>query len=249
MMRDLVAAGFDVEGFDLTPEMVSEAKRVMTEIGRDPDSAWEGSVLDSDSFARPGSSGTTRPDAAICVGVLPHVPPTSDAEVLTNLHDAVRPGGMVVVEARNELFALFTLNRFTFELFVDRLIPVETLRSLAPGHQEDSEDASDKLSGQLKALRSMFRTDLPPVRKGVAGEPGYDEVLSRVHNPFELSALASEVGLVDVRVQYFHFHALPPMFGDVVAEQALIASLAMEDPNDWRGLLMASAFFVVGTRP
>ena len=37
--------------------------------------------------------------------------------MLANLRDAVRPGGLVAVEARNQLFALFTLNRYSRDLF------------------------------------------------------------------------------------------------------------------------------------
>lgn len=51
--------------------------------------------------------------------------------------------------------------------------------------------------------------DLPPTRKGYEGEPGYDEVLSRTYNPFELKAIASEAGLRDVDVLFYHFHAFP----------------------------------------
>lgn len=239
MMRDLLRAGLDVEGFDLTPEMVVEAKRVVADLGRSVDTVWEGSVLDASAFSPPtGGSGPY--DAALCVGVLPHVPESADETVLGNLRDAVRPGGLVIAEARNELFALFTLNRFTHQLFLERLVPVASLHEHAP-------DGS--LTAPLAELAGMFRTDLPPVRTGVAGEPGYDEVLSRVHNPFELAALARRAGLVDVSVRYFHYHALPPMFGGAVPEAALAASLEMEDPDDWRGTFMASAFFVVGTRP
>ena len=55
------------------------------------------------------------------IGVLPHVPKGSDVEVVGNLRDSVGDGGLVVVEARNQLFALFTFNRYTYELVRDEL--------------------------------------------------------------------------------------------------------------------------------
>ena len=158
-LRALDPDEFERFGFDLTPEMVAEAQRVLGGRGE----AWEGSVLDREAYR-----GAPY-DAAVCVGVLPHVPPEADEVVLRNLTAAVRPGGLVVVEARNALFGLFTLNRPTYELFRDVLI----------------RDRSDE---ELEPLRERLRMDLPPVRGGKADEPGYDEVLSRTHVPFELAA-------------------------------------------------------------
>jgi SAM-dependent methyltransferase len=213
-LRDLDPDEFDRFGFDLTPEMVTVGRRVLGDRGE----LWEGSVLDPAAFR-----GAPY-DAVVCVGVLPHVPPEADEVVLRNLVGATRPGGLVVVEARNALFALFTLNRPSYELFRDVLI-------------------GDRSDEELAPLRERFRMDLPPVRAGKAGEPGYDEVLSRTHVPFELAAQAEAAGLRDVRTLFYHFHDVPPLLGPDRER-----SLARERPDDWRGYVMASAFLVAGTR-
>lgn len=214
-LRGLDPDEFERAGFDLTPEMVAEARRVLGGRGE----AWEGSVLDPAAYRGPPY------DAAVCVGVLPHVPAEADAAVLANLVAAVRPGGLVVVEARNQLFGLFTLNRYTYELFRDELLP----------HVEEE---------RLAPLRELVRMDLPPVRGGKADEPGYDEVLSRTHNPFVLRGQAEAAGLVGVRTLFYHYHDVPPQLGPSVE-----ASLALERPDDWRGHFLASAFLLAGTRP
>ena len=167
MLRDLAAPGRALAGFDLTPEMVVEARKVLPAA-----KIWEGSVTDPKAY-RGGPY-----DAAICFGVLPHIREQDDAAVLRNLRKCVKPGGSVFVEARNELFALFTLNRYSCELFRKTLIDLPALRKKA-----SNEDAV-KLDEALQSLDERFRMDLPPVRKGKSGEPGYDEVLSRTHNPF-----------------------------------------------------------------
>jgi SAM-dependent methyltransferase len=213
-LRDLDPDEFERHGFDLTPEMVAEAQRVLGGRGE----VWQGSVLDRGSY-RGGPY-----DAVVCVGVMPHVPPETDETVLANVVDAVRPGGLVAVEARNELFALFTLNRYTYDFFRESLLPDVDEARLAP-------------------LKELLRMDLPPVRGGKAGEPGYDEVLSRTHNPFVLRAQAEAAGLRDVRTLFYHYHDVPPMLGPSVP-----ASVALEDPHDWRGHFLASAFVVAGTR-
>jgi SAM-dependent methyltransferase len=244
MLRDLNLPGLERYGFDLTPQMTEEARRVLGAQGVAPERIWEGSVLDRSAFRPPRADIGSGFDAAICFGVLPHVPAGSDVTVLSNLASAVRPGGLVACEARNTLFALFTLNRYSRELFRRDLIREDELRAAA---KDESERAA--LDDALKQLDERFRMDLPPVRKGYEDEPGYDEVLSRTHNPFELRQQAEKAGLVDVRVLFYHYHALPPMLEKLVPGLFRRASVAGEDPEDWRGHFMASAFILTGRRP
>jgi SAM-dependent methyltransferase len=238
-MLRLLPAELDRYGFDLTPEMVTEAVRVLGEQGVPDGHVWEGSVVDPAAFRlRPDGSAY---DAAVCVGVLPHVPAEVDDLVLANLRGAVRPGGRVVIEARNELFALFTMNRYTRVLFVGVLVPVDRLRKAAG-------DESDELDAALDDLGAMFRNDQPPVRTGKADEPGYDEVLSRTHHPLELRDRMEAAGFTDLQILFYHWHALPPLAGSRVPHVQRAVSLELERPDDWRGLVMASAFLVAGTR-
>lgn len=226
-------------GFDVTPEMVQEARRVLGLQSVPSDHVWEGSVLDERAFVGPG--GLSRFDAVLCVGVLPHVPEGQDERVIENLRRATRPGGRVLVEARNQLFALFSLNRYTSRLFLNDLVPVERLRAAA------GEEAAS-LEVALTSLEDTFRNDLPPLRAGSDDEPGYDEVISRTHNPLVLRDLMVESGFAEVGIRFYHWHALPPQFGEQVPATQRAVSLELERPDDWRGLVMASAFLVVGTR-
>ena len=177
-------------------------------------------------------------DAAMCIGVLPHVRPDDDVTVLTRLRDAVRPGGLVIVEARNQLFSLFTLNRYSRDFFLSELIRPQTLTGADP----------TILRAALEELDQRFRIDLPPVRRGHEGEPGYDEVLSRTHNPLVLPEQMGAVGFCNVRLLFYHYHALPPMLERHLPDVFRKQSLALEDPQNWRGHFMASAFILVGER-
>jgi SAM-dependent methyltransferase len=239
MLRDLAWPGLERWGFDLTPEMVAEAQRVLGQQGVAQDRVWQGSALDPAAYRGAADAPSAGFDAAICFGVLPHVPAEADAQAIANLAAAVRPGGLVAIEARNALFALYTQNRFTSQFFRERLIDSEALRKRVE---------ADAVEGALERLDAQFRMDLPPIRKGYEGEQGYDEVLSRTHVPFELAAQARAAGLSDVRILFYHFHALPPMCEAAFPEAYRAASVAMEDPEDWRGHFMASAFVLVGVR-
>jgi len=235
-----VARRIDVYGFDLTPEMVNEARHVLAESGVPPGHIWRGSVVSPRSFRAP-AGGPKRFDAAISIGVLPHVDAGADALVIRNLRNAVRPGGLVAVEARNQLFSLFTMNRYSYQFVTDELIRTGDLR-------RRSRRAALRLPIALDKVRRQFRMDLPPVRRGKAGAPGYDEVTSRAHNPITLKALFERLGLGKVRVLFYHYHCLPPMCEPDLPEFFREWSLAMETPDDWRGHFMASAFVVTGVR-
>ena len=151
------------------------------------------------------------------------------------------PRGLAVVEARNQLFSLFTLNRPSYQFVRDELVRAGEMT-------ERSAEAGPIVGDALERMQAHFRMDLPPVRRGKVDEPGYDEVLSRTHNPLTLRTAFEAAGFRDVRVLFYHFHALPPMFEAAAPAWFLEASVAMERVDDWRGYFMASAFVLVGTR-
>ena len=234
MLRRLADLGLELYGFDLTAEMVEEARRVMAAWNVPPDRFWQGSVADAADYRRPPAGY----DAALCFGVFPHVPASLDEAAIANLHAALAPGGMVAIEARNQLFALFTLNRYTRDLFLNYLIAADALT--------EAERAA--IAPALAALEKQFRVDLPPPRQGKAGEPGYDEVLSRTHNPLVMRSQLEAAGFRDVRVLFYHYHALPPMLEAHAPEWFRRRSLELENPADWRGHFMASAFIATGRK-
>ena len=242
MLRELTGLGLTLHGFDLTPEMVAEARRVLADLGLPPSTVWEGSVLDPAAFRLPPEAGSQKPDAVVCCGVLPHIPEDQEDSAIRNLMSSVRPGGLVVLEARNALFALFTLNRYSHGFFLEELCQAPQLRRLAGETLPALDDCLDGLAG-------MFRTDLPPKRQGTTQSPGYDEILSRGHNPLVLKAKLEQAGLREVRPLFYHFHCLPPMFEASLPAFFRENSLRMEDPEDWRGYFMASAFLMTGTTP
>ncbi len=241
MLRDLSGLDAELFGFDLTPGMVEEARRVMNGLGHPAENIWTGSVLDRNSFCAAGKEGRAKYDAAICVGVLPHIPETAEVALLENLYHAVDNDGLVMIEARNELFALFTMNRYSHDYIAGELIK-------RGGENPSSAEAAAYLEDITGAMKSHFRMDMPPIRKGKAGEPGYDEIISRTHNPIVMKSKFEKAGFKDVEVLFYHYHCLPPIYEQQHPELFRKLSVEMEDPLDWRGHFMASAFILAGKR-
>jgi 2-polyprenyl-3-methyl-5-hydroxy-6-metoxy-1,4-benzoquinol methylase len=241
MLRHMVRPERQVYGFDLTPEMIGEAQKVMSTLNVPKHHIWQGSITDSKAFDCPGARAENY-DLILSFGVLPHLQEGDEIQVIRNLYDSLKPGGTAVVEARNELFSLFTLNRYSKEFFLNRLIDAPNLIARSNSEASGLEEA-------ILQLDKMFRTDLPAIRIGKQGEPGYDEVVSRLHNPLVLGKQFVEAGFTQLRTLFYHYHCLPPMVSDKVPQLFRRESLTMEaDPEDWRGHFMASAFVVVATR-
>ncbi|MDH3974314.1 MAG: class I SAM-dependent methyltransferase [Deltaproteobacteria bacterium] len=237
-LRDILNEGIDLYGFDLTPEMVEEAKRIFSENDLPENNIWHGSVLDKEAFALPGKDLGAF-DAVICSGVMPHISEEDEDHVICNLKSAVKPGGLVALEARNQFFSLFSLNRYSYDFFRNELIRADEL--LQQGREYNNE-----ITESLEAMKEQFRMDFPPVRKGKESEPGYDEVLSRVHNPLILKEKFEQMGFTEVNLKFYHFHPLPPVFSKQLPDFFVKQGVTMENPDDWRGFFMASAFFVIG---
>ena len=241
MMRMLHNVERDLFGFDLTPAMVDEAKIVGRETGIPEENFWVGDATDPNSYA----SGPVTPengyDALICSGVLPHLDDEETTPLFQHLRNTVKPGGLVIVEARNQLFSLFSLNRYSRDFFLNDLIRADELKASA-------EKSGDDPSKVLKAVEQIFKNEHPPLRTGDNNALGYDEITSNTHNPLLLRPFFEGLGFREVFLDFYHFHPLPPMFEPEFPGLFRQLSLQMEHSRDWRGYFMASAFLISGIR-
>jgi len=234
-MRRLQEEGVQVWGFDLVPEMVEQGQRVLASSGS-ADRIWQGDITDPTSFRAPGGDDPPTFDMTLAMGVFPHI--ADERQALRNMADATTPGGHVLVEFRNELFSLFTVNRYSYSLITEELIGIPRLRQEHP-------DRSADLDAIAERLRSFYRLDQPPPRLGEPDAPGYDAILSKFDNPLTIGRIFEDVGLRVNRLFFYHFHAVPPLFESEYSGLFRQLSLTMErDPSDWRGHFMASAFVV-----
>lgn len=235
-------AGAEVWGFDFSEKMAAAAKARLEGEGL-VNRVWTGDITQASSFHPANVQRPEAFDACLAAGVFPHLTEEQEGAALRNMAAAVRPGGRVFVELRNELFALFTLNRLSHEFFLEKLIQACRLRAENPPHADELEEAASE-------LRKFFRMDLPVTRPSPAGAPSsIDGILCRFKNPYECPEFFEAAGLKIKRFHFYHFHALPPLLEEKFPALFRAASLEMEkDPSDWRGYFMASAFVTEAIR-
>jgi SAM-dependent methyltransferase len=224
----VAAKGVDVWGFDLAVEMVRKAREKIVSVGGNPGQIFMADIEDHSTYERqvPGSKF----DALIAMGVMPHI--ERELIALENMSALLKPGGTVFVEFRNKLFNLFTFNRKTVEFIVDELL-VDVSKGV-------KQQVSEELSGRL-------RMDMPPVREKVANSnaPGYDAILSKYHNPFEVVEIFKSLGYKDIDLHWYHYHPAMPYLEGIIPQEFRENAIAMEhETSGWRGYFLASAFVV-----
>jgi len=227
-LATLGKAGLDVWGFDISSAMVDASRARIQEEGMDPDHIFWADIQDPTTYAHVFKEGLF--DGLMAMGVMPHV--ANDDMVLDNMAVLVRPGGSVFIEFRNSLFSLFTFNRYTADFILHDLLA----------------GVSAKVKELVaKDLESRLRMDMPPMRTAVenSNAPGYDAILSRFHNPFEVLDLFARHGFEQLKLLWYHYHPAMPYLESEM--QALFREEAIRlehEASGWRGMFLCSAFVV-----
>jgi 2-polyprenyl-3-methyl-5-hydroxy-6-metoxy-1,4-benzoquinol methylase len=223
--------GMEVAGCDISEAMVNQARKNFIEGGLSPESIQWGDVEDATTLAKQLSNG--KYDAVIAAGVLPHV--RNDRLMLETIKMCLNPGGVALIEFRNKLFSLFTFNRLTKEFILDDL-----LRDVS---------SSIKASVEIE-LDKRCATDLPKMRTARPGaDLGYDEILAKFHNPFELQDQFRALGFKEVNVHWYHYHPGQPMLEQKLGAEYRKGAMRLEHEGTWRGMFLCSAGVIEARLP
>lgn len=217
------STGIRVAGHDISPEMVKFARANMESQGLDPALI---SLLDAQDGGAIAAERELRGefDAVMALGVIPHV--SDDNAFVAAMDTFVRPGGRLILQFRNSMFSMFTFNRLTREFILDELLVnvPEAIRAV--------------VSADLDARLAV---DKPPLRTRPTGD-GYDEILSRFHNPFELAQVVEQHGFSGIKYHWYNYHPAYPMLADQIDARAYRqAQVALEHEGTWRGMFLCSA--------
>lgn len=222
--------GIRVAGSDLSPEMVRFAHGYLEAAGL---STSQVTLVDAEDAGALAHEQAQRGifDAVMALGVIPHV--RDDAAFVSALDGFLRPGGQLLLQFRNSLFSMFTFNRLTKEFVLDDLL----------------NDVPQSIRDVVAAdLDQRLAVDKPPVRTRPTGD-GYDEILSRFHNPFELAEVVRAQGYSDIRFHWYNYHpAYPMLAGSIDPTEYRQAQMDLEGDTSWRGMFLCSAGIIEATK-
>lgn len=221
-MIKLLKEGFDVKGFDFSKEMVELGRKQLKEAGYGPESISFADLEDEQNIL------DEKFDAIIALGVFPHI--LDEKKALSNMRKLLNPNGLVFIEFRNDLFAAYTLNKYSLDFFLNRVIDLNSL------NQDVRDEVINFYSERLKVDKPIKKED---------GKIAYTDILAKFHNPLNIgSELFCPCDFSVVDIHFYHYHALPPIFEKKDPKLFRELSLKLEKPNDWKGYLMASAYVI-----
>jgi len=214
--------GFQVKGFDFSKKMVKNGKEELEKSGFDSDLIFYADLekdknLPDEKF-----------DAILALGVFPHL--SDEKKALSLMSERLEDQGLVLIEFRNDLFAAYTLNKYSLDFFLNRVIGISSL----------SDDVSEEI---MDFYQERLKVDKPITKD--KDKLSYNDVLAKFRNPLSVEEeLFRPNGFSVVDLHFYHYHSLPPIFENKHPDLFRELSLKMEKPNDWRGYLMASAYVV-----
>ena len=118
-MIRLLKEGFNVKGFDFSEEMVKEGRKELEKAGYDPNQIFQADLEEDRTLPQ------EKFDAIIALGVFPHI--LNETKTLSNLRGMLSKHGLVFIEFRNDLFASYTLNKYSLDFFLNRVIDLSSL--------------------------------------------------------------------------------------------------------------------------
>jgi SAM-dependent methyltransferase len=164
--------GWDAIGFDFSPEMVNAARENLTAAGADPGRVRVGDVEQVDTLP-PGSF-----DAVVAAGVFPHN--LEDRAAYASVRHALSSDGIALVEYRNALMGLFSLNRYSEPFFWHELMNGDAL-------PEELQEATREFL--------VRKFDTPAESVGRPRTIEYADILTRFHNPLTIGDELASHGL------------------------------------------------------
>lgn len=213
-LLEFLKLGFVAKGFDFTDSSIKISQDYLKKHGYDTNLVFKADIEDRSTLP------SEKFDIITSVGVFPHI--TDDKKVLQNMKKLLNKNGLVLLQFKNDLFNLFTLNAYSKDFF-KRLINFDKL----PYHLKKEVDEFYKKRLSVHGINSQFG------------------ILSKFHNPLTIQdELFSPFGFTIKNIHFFHYHRLPPIFQ--LRHNNLFRKLGdeMERPDDWKGYFMASSFIV-----
>ena len=215
---DIKKRGFNIIGYDKAKNMVLEAKENLKKNSLSPNLVFH------DDFENPKKIKNNSVDCILGMGAFYYAKNVN--QTLLNQKKKLKKNGRLIFSLRNRLFDVATLNNYT-KIFLDQIYEVKKLKKQWKKRYKNlTKNFSDRKKFNFKNIDE----------KGV-----YNHI---PHNPLTINQEMAKLGLSVEGIYFYHFHAFPPEFENYDAHYFRKVSWNMENPLDWRGFFLASAFII-----
>ena len=215
---DIKKRGFNIIGYDKAKNMVLEAKENLKKNRLSPNLVFH------DDFESPKKIKNNSVDCILGMGAFYYAKNVN--KTLLNQKKKLKKNGRLIFSLRNRLFDVATLNNYT-KIFLDQIYEVKKLKKQWKKRYKNlTKNFSDRKKFNFKNIDE----------KGV-----YNHI---PHNPLTINQEMAKLGLSVEGIYFYHFHAFPPEFENYDAHYFRKVSWKMENPLDWRGFFLASAFVI-----
>ncbi|OJX68196.1 class I SAM-dependent methyltransferase [Magnetospirillum sp. 64-120] len=225
VLTHLLDQGWDGEGIDFAPNMVTAAQALLVEHGHDPQRVREGSITDLSAWADKSM------DVVVCLGVMGYLSPANQEKTYAEIHRVLKDDGVLLLQHINGLFDLFTMNRFTVEFYNRELLP----------HFFSGQALTDA-TAMVAAL--LTNAELP--EKGTKFASIRDTLEMTTEIPFAYAEKARGFGFREIDQIFLRMHTLPPM---LFAEHPELEQLSIDKEKElcrhWSARLFAAGFISV----
>ena len=215
---DIKKRGFNIIGYDKAKNMVLEAKENLKKNRLSPNLVFH------DDFENPKKIKNNSVDCILGMGAFYYAKNVN--QTLLNQKKKLKKNGRLIFSLRNRLFDVATLNNYT-KIFLDQIYEVKRLKK--------------QWKKRYKNLTKNFFDRKKFNFKNIDEKGVYNHI---PHNPLTINQEMAKLGLSVEGIYFYHFHAFPPEFENYDAHYFRKVSWKMENPLDWRGFFLASAFII-----
>ena len=214
------------KGIDFSQEMIKEGRINLLKAGFDSNLISFGD-LESNCFLT-----KEKFDAIIALGVFPHI--INEKKALRNIRKTLKKKGKIFIEFRNDLFSTFSLNNYSLDFFLNRIIDTEILPKWL-------------LKEVLNFYSNRLKSDIGISKKD--NKILFTDILAKFKNPLTIEKeIFNPCGFTVDKIHFYHYHALPPIFEQKHPELFRKLSRRLEKTEDWKGYFLASAFVIEATK-
>ena len=225
-MIKLLKQGFDVNGFDYSKQMVEFGKSELISAKYSSKRIFQADLEKNKTLP------TKKFDAILSLGVFPHI--KNEKIALRNIRNCLNKNGKAFIEFRNELFATFSMNKYSADFYLNELI--------------DMQEIPTKVKSELINFYSK-RLSVKRPTKQKNGRISYNEILAKFRNPLTIEdKLFKPENMKIDKIHFYHYHAIPPTFQNKYPELFIKLSKKLEKSDSWKGYFLSSAFVVESSK-